>query len=174
MKKIIIIMLLLTACGNTGNNGRPAEDGERVFYGDSITHICQGYTDGLNRAVSGMTSDGVFKLTRHFKYTDGDADYTILIGVNDIFAGISEHYIYRMGRIIENIDGRDLVIISILPTRFGYMNAEIIELNNQLKGLGVTVRDVYNDFTDDDGLLKIEYTNDGLHLNDKGCELLYG
>jgi len=172
MKKLIIIMLLLTACGNAGQYDMPAQNGERVYLGDSITEMCYAYTNGINRAYPGDTAQDTLYVARQYQYTDEGASYIILVGVNDVLEDMGYSYIYNMERILDTLNGH-VEIITILPTRYPEINARIIELNNELYSLGVPIIDRYDEFLDSDGLLKVEYTTDGVHLTDEGCQLLY-
>ena len=53
-----------------------------------------------------------------------------------------------------------------------YKNDHVMAINAGLKQLGIknniTIIDLYSPFVDDQGLLKKEYTYDGVHLTGKG------
>ena len=70
-----------------------------------------------------------------------------------------------------------LLIVGLFPTRDRY--AELVplcvEFNRRLEKIaadfGCLFMDVYKPFADTNGLLREEYSRDGLHLNDAGYQL---
>lgn len=70
-----------------------------------------------------------------------------------------------------------LVIVGLFPTRdrFAGLVPLIVEFNWRLEKIaadfGCPFMEVYKPFADEDGLLRSEYSRDGLHLNDAGYRL---
>lgn len=188
MKKIIIIILILigffmAGCGdNTSgpemHDTRTALVNEHITWGDSILWQCDYYISGLNRAYPGHTSENLLRLVEYYSSMDEPGQHTILIGTNDITQGIQDTMPDRLEAIFGLLHGT-VEVISILPRSDDYRNAEILKLNERIHALtelwGHTYRDVHDDFSDSgsDGYLADQYTSDGLHLNEIGCQELF-
>lgn len=170
-----------------------------VFLGDSITEMydLQKYfhnKDYVNSGISGHTTSNILS---HIK--DRAVDYNpkqifLLIGVNDQMTRDLENT-----EAIENIENiiirlqdlipdTELYIESILPVNHGddeKINHDIVDerknkninvMNDEIKKLcekyNVTYINLHDKFTDEDGNLKLEYTKEGLHLSNKGYEVM--
>ena len=169
-----------------------------VFFGDSITEIApfndmypygSVQPDGVyNRGISGDTA--LSMKDRISNVSDlKPSTVIILIGTNDINYGANSEQItgylsevitlLQADSIADNFE-MDIYIQSVMPVNeagsdtFGGItrNDKIMELNAQYEELciekNVAFIDTYNDFTDDKGDLKVEYTYDGLHPNSVG------
>lgn len=140
-----------------------------------------------NRGINGDTTDGL--LDRLPVLLKGKPDKIFLmIGINNVQHGHSIDYIITgINAIIEMIK-RDsprtqLFIQSILPVTPFYKKFQdhtsrwemIPKINEQIKSLAVKHNikyiDLYSHFADEKGQMKLEYTNDGLHLLGKGYML---
>jgi hypothetical protein len=165
---ILITVLLLTGCGELADYGRIANNGETVYYGDSITAFCG--PDGIIRAIPGIESSEIVPMVRYFAHRDGNAKYNVLIGINDILQGNDRTLMYSLNRVLGSIDRNSVTVTSILPTSFADINAKVIEHNKGLKALadiyGFEYRDMYSK-------IKPEHIADGVHLTKAGCEVLY-
>jgi lysophospholipase L1-like esterase len=70
-----------------------------------------------------------------------------------------------------------ITLQTILPTRgrFAKLNEAIIDANRRLNRLagerGIHVLDLHATMANEQGQLREEYTNDGLHLNGRGNEV---
>jgi lysophospholipase L1-like esterase len=168
MKKLIIIALLLTACGELGDYGKPANDGDTVYYGDSITAYCAPVT--LNRAYPGDTSADMLVKVRYFADKDGDANYKILIGINDIIQGIEGGYMGRMNEIFTYLDGHNVEVTGILNTWDSETNKLIADINIRLKELAESYNFTYRDMSE---AITADHLYDGVHLAEDGCYILY-
>ncbi|MHA2248630.1 MAG: SGNH/GDSL hydrolase family protein [Candidatus Hodarchaeales archaeon] len=167
-RAIIIALLLLTSCGEHDRYARPARDGERVFYGDSITELC---APRLNRGYGGYESADILPEVQYYAERDGKAEYFILIGINDIANGNDSEYIYNMAKILSSINSKNVNLISILPTAHQSFNDKVLILNEQLKVLALQYGVKY---LDKHSQIKPWHLEDGVHLTREGCEVLYG
>ena len=185
MKRYILVVMMFIiigiGCGSAEftRNIQPAGDAEKVFYGDSITWWCSQFTNGINRAFSGDRSTHLYRLIETY-YLDEEFDgtYHILIGINDVRGDETDKYLPTMTSIFELLEDENVVVTSMLPTDGIWANnLMVMYLNRKLKYLtedhDFTFIDVYSEFEDSIGLLNSVYTNDGLHLNDEGCEKLF-
>lgn len=166
----------MTGCGNGKTFTRAATTGDDVYWGDSITYLCADWFGGLNRAWPGDTSIQTLELVEYYKGEDGPARHHIMIGVNDVFSGVAGTFAYRLNAIFAFLQG-EIIFTSVLPTDSADKNEQIIDINNQARALaehwGHTFRDVYASFSGPDGLLKDEYSLDGVHLTEEGCRALF-
>ena len=167
----------------------PNDSNEIIFLGNSITD--GGEWSELfnnlrikNRGISGDVTLGI--LDRLSEVTESHPlQIFLMIGVNDLAAGISQDTILaRYERIITKIKSSspetELFVQSVLPVNpefkkfSNHVNKtdEIIRLNKQLKKLcknyKLTYIDLHSSFTIEDHKLNPKYTNDGLHLKGKG------
>lgn len=114
----------------------------------------------------------------------------LLIGTNDICNGTStEQIIQNIKQIIKNIhqfdSTIDINIQSIYPinaTNHNKINQEYIfcrsnkvikDINNQLQQIpAINYIDLYNELVDSYGDLHLDYTTEGLHISEKGYEIV--
>jgi len=167
----------------------PNDSNEIVFLGNSITDGCEWselFNDLRikNRGISGDVTLGV--LDRLSEVTESHPlQIFIMIGVNDLAAGISQDTIFsRYERIIKRVKSSspktELFVQSVLPVNpefkkfSNHVNKtnQIIELNKKLKKLCKNYKlsyiDLYSSFKIEGNKLNPKYTNDGLHLTGKG------
>ena len=159
----------------------PDKKGAIIFLGNSITegaHWNELFENNeiLNRGIGGDTSMGVLKrineITRH-----QPSKLFICIGTNDIAFGIKiADVISNYQLIIDSIKKRTpntkIYIQSVLPVGkkviLGHNNESIIKLNQEIKKMciesTITYVDLHKAFTNKEGCLKEEYTNDKLHI----------
>jgi len=117
----------------------------------------------------------------------------VMIGINDLL--VSKGYWQRqinidfvtlyfglLALLRDNIPHKDVVLISILPICIDHeetlsWNYEIDAYNVFIKGqaesLGYRYLDLNTHFKNGYNLMCTEYSSDGVHLNEKGYELLY-
>jgi len=170
----------------------PNTSGEIIFLGNSITDGCN-WTELFqdlrvkNRGISGDVTEGI--LNRLDEVTESNPSKVfIMIGINDLARGkskkeILDNYKIIVDRIIQASPKTEIYIESILPVneKYGrfknhYSKADsIVSLNNNLENLakekGQTYVDLYSSFVDNNGKLKDEFTEDGLHINGDGYQL---
>lgn len=165
-----------------------------VFLGDSITDLCclDDYYGDLslacyNRGIGGDTTDGVLKRLEVSAYDLMPKKVVLMIGTNDVNGGKSEKYIIKnyekiINGILDNIGGVQLYCISIIPQNKDLeeyadldtdaQNKKIQSINGKIKALsesrGATYIDLYPLLIGPENNLNKEYSDDGLHLNDKG------
>ncbi|MGZ3861178.1 MAG: GDSL-type esterase/lipase family protein [Flavisolibacter sp.] len=168
---------------------RDTENGEVIFLGDSITDIAE-WGDLLkdpmvkNRGINGDITAGV--LARLDEVTSRKpSKIFIMIGINDIAAGVADSVIlsnYRqiIDRIQKATPRTKIYIQSILPTNNSFTefarhqnkDGHIRWINGQLQQLAkdreATFIDLYHLMVNNEGKLDPRYTNDGLHLKGEG------
>lgn len=160
-----------------------------IFLGNSITAGVDwmellGMRRARNRGISGDITFGV--LERLDEVTEGKpAKVFILIGINDISRNIPDNVILdNYKKIVTTIKaaspGTKVYIQTLMPVnntftqfRNHYNKDEHIKaVNDGLKALAqeehVALVDLHPHFTDSEGRMKKEYTEDGLHLNAEG------
>jgi lysophospholipase L1-like esterase len=90
--------------------------------------------------------------------------------IDEIEAG----YRKVVGEIRTRLPKTPLVIIGLFPTRdrFASLKPMVVEFNARLQKIAADYQcpfmEVYKPLADSEGLLRKEYTSDGLHLNDAG------
>lgn len=164
----------------------PVTSKDIVFLGNSITDFCEWpeLFDNpriKNRGISGDRTD--WMLERLDPIIEGTPKTLfLLIGTNDLAAGVSPDTVVRnITRIVERFRAESprtkIYVQSIFPVnpdfpnyakRHGSKGAEIVEVNRALEKMcaekGVTYIDLYSVLADEEGKLRKEFTNDGLHL----------
>jgi len=151
-----------------------------LFIGDSIT---DGFDTAKllsefnisNRGISGLGAQDMFDFINEKWFTDRPDLVFICIGTNDLARGIKDETILLIIEIIckqciEYSKSSKIILTAIFPTRNNESrpNKRIVSFNEQLKILaekiGCSFFDLHKYFLDDAGMLKSEYTEDGLHL----------
>ena len=160
-----------------------------IFLGNSITarahwnELLQ-LPQARNRGISGDTTFGI--LERLDEITEGKpSKIFLLIGINDISRDfpdeiILDNYKEIISRIQKESPQTKIYIETILPvnksfdvyTRHYNKDEHILNINKQLRKMapemGVTLIDIYPKFLDSQNRLDARYTDEGLHLNEKG------
>ncbi len=112
----------------------------------------------------------------------------LMIGINDLGAGETPEFVLsNIRKIVERFETESprtkLYIQSLLPVndqigrkdRHQSKSREVVAVNEGLKELcaekGLTYIDLHTAFKDDEGRLRHEYTNDGLHLLGAGYKV---
>jgi lysophospholipase L1-like esterase len=175
----------------------PTAGEERVvFMGDSITDFW-GRRAGkffpgkpyINRGISGQTTPQMLIRFRPDVIALKPKAVVILAGTNDIAGNTGpstlemiEDNLAAMTELAQ-ANGIKVILAAVMPT-CDYIrnqsdrrpNAKIIELNNWIKSYAAKHHAAYLDYftpmLDDKGALKKELTDDGLHPNDAGYELI--
>lgn len=156
-----------------------------VFFGNSITNGCEwsellGMPNAVNRGISGDIVQGLIDRTE--AVTKGQpAKIFIMIGVNDLSHHVAPDSISRATEIlIDKIQAQsprtEIYLQSMLPfnMNFGMYKGLIghekdVVIGNELNKAmaarkGITYIDLYSLMVGEDGNLRPELTNDGLHL----------
>lgn len=162
-----------------------------IFLGDSITHRydLQNYFDNkniINKGIEGDTTNDVLKRLQTSVYDYNVDKVVLLIGTNDI--GIEKNPINNIELIINKLQSYDknidIVVESIYPVNNSKnskiknevvgkrTNKKIKEVNQEIQEIckkkKVTYVNVYDELTDEKGNLKLEYTEEGLHISEEG------
>lgn len=195
---IIIILSLFIICHFISfdhgpkviNHINKVLDNNYIFLGDSITegyNLDQYYSNYpvVNSGVGGYTTDQILEKLDKMVYRYNPTKVFLLIGTNDITQDRSqEHIINNIKQIIDNIKKNrrytEIYVESIYPINPRKEklrdNGLINSINNDIKQLceerDVTYINVHDLLIDDQGNLKSEYSNDGLHLTEKGYDVV--
>lgn len=163
----------------------PIHSTDIIMLGDSQTNGCEwhellGNPNVKNRGISSDVMQGVYD--RMEPLVKGQpAKIFLLIGVNDVshdlgVDSIVDAYASLIGMMRERMPLTQLYVQSMLPINISYgmyrgmagRDQEIRDINARLQPIaeanGCTWIDLYSALSDDEGHLKAEYTNDGLHL----------
>lgn len=161
----------------------------KLFIGDSMTEGFQlekFFSDPnlVNMGISGDFTSGVFRRLDLVKKLQPKQVY-VMIGINDILKKVPqkqiiENYGNIIKRILEYAPNAEVFIQSNLPTLnmggSAEVNKTVVEkvndLNMFLQGqciaYDITFVNLYPQFTTPSQELNATYTDDGLHLNEKG------
>ena len=161
----------------------PLAGNDIVFLGNSITEgggdwsKRLGWPNTKNRGISGDVADGVLKRLGEINYFKPKAVF-LMIGINDLFDNkVTPAYVAgRIQDIVAAIQRESpntkLYVQTILPTSTISMKQKIQQTNNLLRKSAdkemYSLLDTYQVFAGNDGLIKREYTDDGLHPNEEG------
>ena len=153
--------------------------------GNSLTHGCEwhellGMPNVLNRGINGDIAEGINQRL------DGvlkgkPAKIFLLCGVNDVSHDLTADSIATaveglVDRILTESPTTRLYLQSLLPINNSFARYRLLtdkeqtirDINTRLQKMasskGVTWIDLYPHFADENGNLKAELTNDGLHL----------
>ena len=162
-----------------------------VFYGDSLTaggawgEWYPGWTC-VNLGVVGDTVDGLNSRFEQVEMLEPSKCF-LMIGVNDLNYGASVDFtLPYYEKLLTDLDtlGQDTglatYVLSVLPLREGETsypttNSQIRQLNEGIAALaeqfGMTYVDLHPLFADEAGMLRQEYSFDGLHLNELGYQV---
>ena len=139
----------------------------------------------LNQGIAGETSAGLLRRLHLFERTQPETIF-VMIGINDLFQGVTDETILENQRQIVSYLRRihphsQIVVQAILPYSEGtwggdhllaISNVRIRQLNHQLEAIaqaeGVKYLDLHPLFTDSQGNLRADLSTDGLHLNHQG------
>jgi len=171
------------------NEGLPKDRKNIVFVGDSLTEafplsglfpgksvlnrgiIADGIGIRTDRGVLGRMDECVFDCSPEIVF--------LLIGVNDLpYENLppkkcAEGVKQIIEQTLTKLPNVRLVMHTALPTgqkykKHDYLNPRIIEFNKHLveiaEAKGLPIIDLYPLYKDDQGLLRSEMTNDGLHI----------
>ncbi len=161
----------------------PLAMGDIVFLGNSITEQGGdwgkrlGWSRVKNRGISGDVTEGVLKRLGEIMYAKPKAIF-LLIGINDLFntATTPQYVAGNILAIAKNIrkasPDTKLYVQTILPTSTASIKRKIQQTNALLRKKAgrktFTLLHTHALFADEADVMKKEYTNDGLHLNEEG------
>ncbi len=168
-----------------------------VFVGDSITDLfpLDSYYSRLdracyNRGIGGDTTQGVIDRLKISIFDVNPSTIVLMIGTNDIDFGASNDEIIKNYRIIldeikENQPSVELFFVSVIPQNkdlenyseldVDKNNETILIINEEIKKLcneyGYTYIDLHSKLLDENGYLRKDCSDDGLHLNAGGFKI---
>lgn len=171
-----------------------------VFLGDSITefyHLEDYYDESIPVVNSGIAGNKAYDILTNMDervYRYNPTKVFLLVGTNDLFhrtdpeianniADIvreihkhrknAEVYVESIYPVNNKTEGNDIVVDWMVGERD---NERIKEINKKIKenskDYDYTYLDFYSMLEGEDGLLKLEYTVDGLHISDEGYKLI--
>ena len=175
-----------------------------IFLGDSLTSMydVNNYFNShnvINSGISGESTKEVMESLPTRVYIYNPSKVFLLIGTNDFDE--KNHGEYNEDTTVENIktiiegikENRkfaEIYVESIYPINNGdddkinhwmigdRTNEDIKSLNKKIKALTkeekVNYINVYDKLLNEDGVLNLDYTTDGLHINDTGYEVITG
>jgi lysophospholipase L1-like esterase len=166
--------------------------GKVMMVGNSITEggnwkKLTGDSTVVNRGVSGDITFGLLQRVDDITVRK-PAKLFLLIGINDLSKKIPEEVILQniltFVRLVQASSGNTQIFVqSLLPVNPGFKNFPagynvgevVLTINAQLQKIATrfnyTYVDIHSSFSDKDGLLQAQYSNDGLHLNEAGYQL---
>ena len=181
-------MLMQEFPGFSGDMRRRSDMSESyIFLGDSLTEggnwneLLPGKTV-LNFGVGGNTTlDILTRISQLDAYPDNDLYF--MAGINDLGNGREpDEIIVTYGEIIDHLlrqsPDRKVFLLSLLPVSFEFSQhsslsiANILKLNDLIHSLSLQLKlsfiNLFNLFSDKNGIMQEKYTYDGLHLNLEG------
>lgn len=170
----------------------PIHPDKIIFLGNSITDGAEwselfGNSHIINRGISGDKTAGI--LNRLDEITQRKPSKVfLLIGTNDLEHNVPQEEVINNIFLIAQLIRQDspdtkLYVQSILPVNSFYQKfnnhtkngKEIVQINKILSKnasqFNYTLIDIHTAFTDNEGKLKKELTNDGLHLNGQAYQV---
>lgn len=167
----------------------PDSPEEIVFLGDSITEggawaELFGNPRMINRGISGDVTSGVIFRLNEVTRSHPDKIF-LMIGINDLAGGKSvTHIVDNIQTIVKKVKNAspetEIYLQSLLPVNadFPYFPdhtskaEDVLKVNVRLEKMAEMYKliyiDLYSFFSNEEGKLKPEYTNDGLHLTGPG------
>jgi lysophospholipase L1-like esterase len=158
-----------------------------LLIGDSIT---EGFAPKtllpefriINKGISGNNSGDLLKRLKRDVISHHPDYVFVLIGTNDLAQGFTNEEIITnieiiLQTMVQSLVNSTVFITSILPTRNNdpRPNKRISVLNSRLKNIAEKLRVEYLAldvlFRDNEGALRSDLTEDGLHLNNKAYEI---
>ena len=165
-----------------------------LFLGDSITDFydLDKYYKGLpivNSGISGNTTDDILDDMKARVYDYNPSKVFLLIGTNDLIHDSSvDDIASNIEKIVNEINSNkpqaEIYVESVYPVNDNLdedmvdvrNNDDIMDINEKIKKYcddnGYNYINMYDKLLDDDGNFNEEYTDDGLHPNSKGYEVI--
>ncbi len=165
-----------------------------LFLGDSITELynLDKYFSGLsvvNSGISGNITEDILKDMKNRVYDYNPSKVFLLIGTNDLIHDISVDDIASniekiISEIKDNKPQAKIYVESVYPINYNLNkkmvnkrnNDDIMKINEKIKKYcednGYTYINMYDSLLDGDGNFSEEYTDDGLHPNENGYEII--
>lgn len=165
---------------------RRLQKGDIVFLGNSITEqggnwkIRLNNPKAKNRGIAGDTTEGILARLGELYYFSPNKVF-ILIGINDLFhpSMNPELIVNNINEIVKRLKANNpntiVYVQTVLPTTSNSLIEEIKEVNVLLENLesknSFELLKIHHLFALENGTMNMEYSNDGIHLNEKGYEI---
>ena len=172
-------------------------EGQIVFIGDSITDLypLDSYYSDLdracyNRGIGGDTTQGVIDRLKVSIFDVNPSTIVLMIGTNDIDGGVPnetiiENYKIILSEINKNQPMVELYFVSVIPQNkdlesyteldVDKNNKTILTINEAIQELcdefGCTYINLHSNLLDENGYLRKNLSDDGIHLNANGFEI---
>ena len=165
-----------------------------LFLGDSITYYydLDKYYEGLpvvNSGISGDTTEDILNDMKGRVFDYNPSKVFLLIGTNDLIHDISvDDIVSNIEKIIDEINSNkpqtQIYVESVYPVNDNLdedmvdvrNNDDIMKINEKVKEYcdknDYIYINMYDKLLDDDGNFNEEYTDDGLHPNSRGYEVI--
>ena len=169
-----------------------------VFLGDSIfeCYDVEKYYEGMhvvNSGISGHTTADILSNMNERVYQYNPSKVILLIGTNDLNKDVEQETIVEnMGKIIDGIKKNrpyaEIYVQSVYPVNRSddekislssvgkRRNSTIMEMNSNIRKLceekEVTYMNIYDVLVNEEGEIDLEYTKEGLHITEKGYEII--
>lgn len=164
----------------------PLAKNDIVFLGNSITEQGEDWSvkvnnsKAKNRGIAGDTTEGVLARLGEIIYFKPDKIF-ILIGINDAFHNIiSAEKIHTnileiVTEINKNNPNTEIFVQTVLPTTTDSLIPKIKQINVLLENYEATkpykLIKLHQHFVVENGKMNMNFSTDGVHLNDKGYEV---
>ncbi|MGZ0017625.1 GDSL-type esterase/lipase family protein [Yeosuana sp. AK3] len=164
----------------------PLTKNDIVFLGNSITENAGDWSKRFNnpkaknRGIAGDTTDGVLARLGELTYCEPKQVF-ILIGINDLFRDdmtsekVYENILKIVNQIHEKSSNTTIFVHTILPTNTVKIKEKIQITNTLLRNAAsknpYQLIELHTEFTDNDGLMNMQLSNDGVHLNETGYRI---
>ena len=161
----------------------PLSKNDIVFLGNSITENAGDWgkrfnnPKAKNRGIAGDTTEGVLARLGELTYCEPKQVF-ILIGINDLFRDdmtsekVYENILKIVNQIHEKSPNTNIFVHTILPTSTLKIREKIQMTNELLKNSASNnpyqLIELHTEFTDKDGLMNMNLSHDGVHLNETG------
>ena len=172
----MLLFLIICGCNKDG-----IDDKTIYFVGDSQIANWDVEFYFPNRITKNLGKDGaILNYLNSVKIPKKDAELVIEIGTNDIREDWDDiqirEYVDRFSEIIKAFPCNTKYVLEVFPTSNIYKNRVIESFNSELKKIfckenNVILVEVY-DALEDNGVIKVSLTRDGLHLNDYGYRVV--
>lgn len=165
--------------------------GDSLFYLYNTTEYFRDYNT-VNSGINGITASQTYDVLKENVYDHNPDVIFILLGTNDLYHVSPLQAYENLKLVIDKIhsDKPEITInvISLLPINttdhekiskemnYNRTNEKVDEVNKYLKVYcdekNINFINVHNTLLDEEGNLKLEYTTDGLHVNDIGYHFI--
>ena len=173
------------------------EAGHVVFVGDSITDSCDldkyyPEFDAYNRGIAGDTTGGLLNRINISAVDLSPSVIVLLIGTNDyqrVVPHTNEHILKNYEKILtkfkQKLPDTKVIVQSVYPIAnvnfkvhykhgHGHIKALNADLEKLTESFGYTFANVYPLLEDGEEEMNMDYSQDGLHPNDLGYQVISG